>query len=38
PLTDRGRKITLKLTDKSDYQLMVMDEAGQIETVRFAFQ
>ena len=35
PLTERGRNVTLHLTDKGDYQLLVMDDVGQIATVKF---
>ena len=38
PLTERGRNVTLHLTDKGDYQLLVMDDAGQIATVKFVMQ
>ncbi|WP_249538029.1 hypothetical protein, partial [Escherichia coli] len=38
PLTERGRNVTLHLTDKGDYQLLVMDDVGQIASVHFSFQ
>lgn len=38
PLTERGRNVTLHLTDKGDYQLLVMDDVGQIATVKFVMQ
>ncbi|WP_256931377.1 hypothetical protein, partial [Escherichia coli] len=38
PLTERGRNVTLHLTEKGDYQLLVMDEMGQVATVRFVMQ
>ncbi|EOO3544022.1 penicillin-binding protein 1C, partial [Escherichia coli] len=38
PLTERGRNVTLHLMDKGDYQLLVMDEVGQIATVKFVMQ
>ncbi|MDW2642461.1 peptidoglycan glycosyltransferase PbpC [Citrobacter sp. HN-141] len=37
-LDDRGRHLTLRLTVKGDYQLLVMDDAGQMATVRFSLQ
>lgn len=38
PLTERGRNVTLRLSEKGDYQLLVMDEMGQVATVRFSMQ
>lgn len=38
PLTERGYSVTLRLTEKGDYQLLVMDEVGQVATVRFVMQ
>lgn len=38
PLAERGRNVTLHLTEKGDYQLLVMDEMGQVATVRFVMQ
>lgn len=38
PLKDRGSSITLRLSEKGDYQLLTMDERGQVSTVRFALQ
>lgn len=38
PLTERGHNVTLHLMDKGDYQLLVMDEVGQIATVKFVMQ
>lgn len=35
PLNERGRNITLQLAEKGEYQLLVMDDAGQIATVTF---
>ena len=37
-LSDRGRRLTLSLATKGDYQLLVMDDAGQVATVRFSLQ
>lgn len=37
-LDERGRRLTLKLATKGDYQLLVMDDAGQVATVRFSLQ
>ncbi|HCD7427047.1 TPA: peptidoglycan glycosyltransferase PbpC [Citrobacter werkmanii] len=37
-LDERGRHLTLRLTVKGDYQLLVMDDAGQVATVRFSVQ
>lgn len=37
-LDERGRHLTLRLTTKGDYQLLVMDDAGQVATVRFSLQ
>lgn len=37
-LDERGRHLTLRLTVKGDYQLLVMDDAGQVATVRFSLQ
>ncbi|MEW9206844.1 peptidoglycan glycosyltransferase PbpC [Citrobacter werkmanii] len=37
-LDERGRHLTLRLTAKGDYQLLVMDDAGQVVTVRFSLQ
>lgn len=37
-LDERGRQLTLRLTVKGDYQLLVMDDAGQVATVRFSVQ
>ncbi|TKU40575.1 peptidoglycan glycosyltransferase PbpC [Citrobacter sp. wls714] len=37
-LDERGRHLTLRLTAKGDYQLLVMDDAGQVATVRFSLQ
>ncbi|MDM2933155.1 peptidoglycan glycosyltransferase PbpC [Citrobacter sp. Cu233] len=37
-LDERGRRLTLRLTVKGDYQLLVMDDAGQVATVRFSLQ
>ncbi|BBV29745.1 peptidoglycan glycosyltransferase PbpC [Citrobacter cronae] len=37
-LDERGRHLTLRLTAKGDYQLLVMDDAGQVATVRFSVQ
>ncbi len=36
PLAERGDNITLRLEEKRAYQLLVMDEAGQIATVNFS--
>ena len=38
PLQERERSITLRLREKGDYQLLVMDESGQVATVRFTLQ
>ncbi|EPQ0971760.1 peptidoglycan glycosyltransferase PbpC [Citrobacter farmeri] len=38
PLKEWGRSITLRLSEKGDYQLLVMDESGQVATVRFTLQ
>ncbi|POT60051.1 penicillin-binding protein 1C [Citrobacter amalonaticus] len=38
PLDERGRSITLRLTEKGDYQLLVMDDVGQVATVRLTLQ
>ncbi|MDU5690934.1 MAG: penicillin-binding protein 1C [Citrobacter freundii] len=37
-LDERGRRLTLLLATKGDYQLLVMDDAGQVATVRFSMQ
>lgn len=37
-LDERGRHLTLRLTVKGDYQLLVMDDAGLVATVRFSVQ
>jgi penicillin-binding protein 1C len=37
-LDERGRNLTLRLTVKGEYQLLVMDAGGQVATVRFALQ
>ncbi|MBJ8886996.1 peptidoglycan glycosyltransferase PbpC [Citrobacter sp. FDAARGOS_156] len=37
-LDERGRRLTLQLATKGDYQLLVMDDAGQVATVRFSLQ
>lgn len=37
-LDERGRHLTLRLTVKGGYQLLVMDDAGQVATVRFSLQ
>ena len=37
-LDERGRRLTLRLATKGDYQLLVMDDAGQVATVRFSMQ
>ncbi|SUX60182.1 penicillin-binding protein 1C [Citrobacter braakii] len=37
-LDERGRRLTLRLATKGDYQLLVMDDAGQVATVRFSLQ
>ncbi|MFH3156500.1 peptidoglycan glycosyltransferase PbpC [Citrobacter portucalensis] len=37
-LDERGRRLTLRLVTKGDYQLLVMDDAGQVATVRFSMQ
>lgn len=37
-LDERGRHLTLRLTAKGDYQLLVMDDAGQVATMRFSLQ
>lgn len=36
PLSERGSAITLRLVENREYQLLVMDGAGQIATVRFS--
>jgi penicillin-binding protein 1C len=38
PLDAQGRAYTLKLENAGEYQLLVMDEAGQVATVRFTLQ
>ena len=38
PLQERGRGVTLRLREKGDYQLLAMDESGQVATVRFTLQ
>ncbi len=38
PLTERGRNVTLHMTEKGDYQMLVMDDVGQIATVKFVMQ
>lgn len=38
PLNVQGRAYTLKLENAGEYQLLVMDEAGQVATVRFTLQ
>lgn len=38
PLNAQGRTYTLKLEQAGDYQLLVMDEAGQVATVHFTLQ
>ncbi|XPE39880.1 hypothetical protein ACNKHK_16390 [Shigella flexneri] len=35
-LDERGRRLTLRLATKGDPQLLVMDDAGQVATVRFS--
>ncbi|NDO79464.1 penicillin-binding protein 1C [Citrobacter sp. NCU1] len=37
-LPERGRNITLRIAKKGEYQLLVMDDAGQVATVKFTFQ
>ena len=37
-LDERGQHLTLRLATKGDYQLLVMDDAGQVATVRFSMQ
>lgn len=37
-LQERGRNITLRIAEKGEYQLLVMDDAGQVATVRFTLQ
>ncbi|HGY3714506.1 TPA: peptidoglycan glycosyltransferase PbpC [Citrobacter gillenii] len=37
-LEERGRSLTLRLTVIGEYQLLVMDDGGQVATVRFALQ
>ncbi|MEZ7796181.1 peptidoglycan glycosyltransferase PbpC [Citrobacter pasteurii] len=37
-LDERGRRLTLQLATKGDYQLLVMDDAGQVATVIFSLQ
>ncbi|MBJ8925303.1 peptidoglycan glycosyltransferase PbpC [Citrobacter sp. FDAARGOS_156] len=37
-LDERGRRLTLRLATKGDYQLLVMDDAGQVAAVRFSLQ
>ncbi|MCZ4673443.1 peptidoglycan glycosyltransferase PbpC [Citrobacter sedlakii] len=36
PLSERGSAITLRLVENREYQLLVMDGAGQIAAVRFS--
>ena len=38
PLNVQGRMYTLQLENAGDYQLLVMDEAGQVATVDFTLQ
>ncbi|MNP66369.1 penicillin-binding protein 1C [compost metagenome] len=38
PLNAQGRTYTLHLENAGDYQLLVMDEAGQVATVDFTLQ
>ncbi|MCE6963453.1 peptidoglycan glycosyltransferase PbpC [Enterobacter sp. MW07] len=38
PLNAQGRTYTLKLEQAGEYQLLVMDEAGQVATVHFTLQ
>ncbi|HBC5384476.1 MULTISPECIES: peptidoglycan glycosyltransferase PbpC [Citrobacter] len=38
PLGERERNITLHLAEKGEYQLLVMDAAGQISALRFTLQ
>nr|WP_039029782.1 peptidoglycan glycosyltransferase PbpC [Leclercia adecarboxylata] len=38
PLNVQGRMYTLRLEKAGDYQLLVMDEAGQVATVDFSLQ
>lgn len=38
PLTARGTLLSLKLDKAGDYQLVVMDEAGQVAAVQFTVQ
>ena len=38
PLNVKGRVYTLQLDKSGDYQLLVMDEAGQVATVNFTLQ
>ena len=37
-LEERGRSLTLRLAVKGEYQLLVMDDAGQVTAVRFSLQ
>ncbi|MCX9003328.1 peptidoglycan glycosyltransferase PbpC [Citrobacter portucalensis] len=37
-LEERGRRLTLQLATQGEYQLLVMDDAGQVATVRFSMQ
>jgi len=38
PLNVKGRVYTLQLDKSGDYQLLVMDESGQVATVNFTLQ
>ena len=38
PLNVKGRVYTLQLDKSGDYQLLVMDETGQVATVNFTLQ
>ncbi|MFX4313069.1 penicillin-binding protein 1C, partial [Enterobacter sp. 63] len=38
PLDVKGRVYTLQLDKSGDYQLLVMDDAGQVTTVNFTLQ
>ena len=38
PLAERGHSLTLRLREKGEYQLLVMDGMGQVATVRFVMQ
>lgn len=38
PLNVKGKVYTLQLDKAGDYQLLVMDESGQVVTVNFALQ